>query len=255
MKKMLLGIWLMAGMVTFSSAATRGDVKVLEAADTIRSVSDNLAQAYLLYTLFPQKKGLKEKMKSELEALPKGFQDIAVATRDERTRGLLSFFAYQKARADAIVQAPRPSRELADEMLEMSQSFVEGAESIARHHAYNFSQEEQMFMLTRTMQRDLASLAKYYTAWQLFPDDPSLSQKIKKILEQFEGALKRLNTYPYKDPKMEQVRTTLNALWKTVRPYWEQKTPQGGLPLVLSLATDRMTDLLGTLGVYHSKNQ
>ena len=255
MYRLIVVLGLLSGAFVSLPAATRGDVKVLEAADSIRSVADNLAREYMLYTLFPHKRAFRNYMNDELDALPRNFQDIAVATKDQRTKGLLSYFTYQKARADGIVQSPMPSRELAEEMLEMSRSFVEGSESIARHHTYKFSFEEKMFMLTRSMQRHLASLAKYYVARQLFPDDPALSERIDEATKRFEVELKQINGYHYKDPQMQEARRTLNQIWKNIRPYWDQKDPKTGLPLVLSLATDRMIDLLGTLGVYHSKNQ
>ncbi len=254
MRKVIAVALVMAGMGTLH-AATRGDVKVLEASDTIRFVSDKLAREYLLYTLFPNKRSLQKNMDTHLKELPKSFQDIAVATKDDRTKGLLSFFTYQKARADEIVREASPTKELADEMLEMSRSFVEGSESIARYHTYDFSFEENMFMLTRSMQRHLASLAKYYAAHQLFPDDPTLKERMEKARRLFDAELKTINEYHYKDEEMTRTRDTLNALWKNVRSYWDKGGSEGALPMVLSIATDRMIDLLDKLGVYHSKNQ
>jgi len=254
MRRSIILLWLLMG-ATSLHAATRGDVKVLEATDTIRSVADNLAREYMLYTLFPHKRFSREDFEDELEELPKSFQEIAGATKDERTKGLLSFFTYQKARADGIVEEPKPTRELAEEMLEMSRSFVEGSENIARHHTYKFSFEEKMFMLIRSMQRHLASLAKYYVAWQLFPDDPALSRRIASEKKHFETELKKINAYRYKDPEAMEAREKLNAIWKTIRSYWEGGEPGKGLPMVLSIATNQMIDLLDTLGAYHSKNQ
>ncbi len=255
MRKILLGFLLTVGLITHVSAAIRGDVKVLEATDTIRSVADSLAREYMLYALFPQKRFARENLDDELEELPKSFQEIAGATKDERTKGLLTFFTYQKARADGIVQEPKPTRKLAEEMLEMSRSFVEGSENIARHHTYNFSPEEKMFMLTRSMQRHLASLAKYYVARKLFPDDPALTRQIASDKKRFEMELKKINAYRYKDPEVLAARKTLNAIWKTTLPYWETKTPDKAMPMLLSVATNQMIDLLDTLGAYHSKNQ
>ena len=254
MRKLIAVALVVAGMGTLH-AATRGDVKVLEASDTIRFVSDKLAREYLLYTLFPYKRSLKTYMDVQLEELPKSFQDIAVATKDERTKGLLSFFTYQKARADEIVRSPSPTKELADEMLEMSRSFVEGSENIARYHTYDFSFEENMFMLTRSMQRHLASLSKYYAAHLLFPDDPDLAKRMEKARRLFDAELKTINEYRYKDEKMTRTRDRLNAIWKSTQPYWEKADDKTAMPMVLSLATDQMIDLLDKLGVYHSKNQ
>jgi len=254
MRKLIAIALVMVGMGSLH-AATRGDVKVLEATDTIRLAADNLAREYMLYTLFPHKRFSRGNLDDELEVLPQSFQDIAEATKDERTKGLLSFFTYQKARADGIVQSPRPTRELAEEMLEMSRSYVEGSENIARHHLYKFSPEEKMFMLTRSMQRHLASLAKYYVARQLFPDDPALSKRIVSEKKRFEMELRKINAYHYKDPEVLEARKTLNTIWKTIRSYWDVNEPGKRLPMILSIATNQMIDLLDTLGAYHSKNQ
>ncbi|NPA83643.1 MAG: hypothetical protein GXO38_04110, partial [Epsilonproteobacteria bacterium] len=156
-----------------------------------------------------------------------------------------------KARLEEILDA-KPSKESLQEILEMSEGFIEGADAIARHHAYDFAFEERMFMHTRSMTQRMEEILKYYLAVHLLPEDAQLKQKLQKAQEEFVSTLKLLNEYEYPEEETLQVRTRLNHTWDNTS---KSLQASADLPLVLDVAGRRIETLLERIGIYHSKNQ
>jgi len=254
MKKMLLYLFLLAGLTFSSHAATRGDVKVLEAADTIKYRVNNIAKNYLLLTEFPHKRGLVSLLHHELTALSKSFQEIALTTKDARTKGLLAYFAYQKARLEVLFDQ-HPSKEKASEVMGISESFVEGSEAIAKHHQYNFSLEEKMFKTTLSLSEHLEAIAKYYIAHGLAKSDPEILKKMHKESKTFTKLLQDIVRYKYTDKKTTRDRESILLTWHTLEPYINQAGKEDTLPMITSVGITHINTLLQNLGIYHSKNQ
>ncbi len=234
-------------------AATRGDVKVLEASDTIKYRINHLARNYLLFYHFPKKRKLKRKLVEDLEHLGKGLQIIAVTTKDVKTKNLLAFFAYEKARIGEILDR-KPDKASMNEILQMSESFVEGADSISKHHAYDFAFEEKMFMQTRFLAQKIEEILKYYMASQIIKDDPELIRKMKRSVSQFSKTLRVINEYEYDDKTISKTKKRLEGTWSITKKYFIN-SHRMNLPLVMNVAVVRIEKFLDEIGIYHSKNQ
>ena len=254
MKKRVVYFFLLVGMAFSAHAATRGDVKVLEAADTIKYRINDLTKNYLLFTKFPHKRELSLALHHDLTALGKSFQEIALTTRDTRTKGLLTYFAYQKARLEVIL-GQHPSEKQASEIMNMSESLVEGAEAIARHHRYDFSLEEKMFKVTLSMSEHLEAIAKYYLAHGLAKNDSEILRKISRATKTFTKELEEITHYQYTGQKETKDRESILSTWRTLEPYINQVKKEDSLPMVVSTGVTHINALLQNLGIYHSKNQ
>jgi len=252
MLKRLGGVLALLLLATLPSlAAVRGDVKVLEATETIRYRVNDLTKNYLLLYRFPAQRHLREKLQEDLEALTKSFQEISLTTKDTKTKNLLAYFAYEKARLEEILES-KPSKENLQEILGMSEGFIEGADAIARHHAYDFAFEEKMLMHTRSMTQRMEEILKYYLALHLLPDDPQLRQKFQSAVKEFQSHLKLLNEYEYHEDETLRVRERLNHTWGNTSRTLKARDD---LPWVLNVAGRRIETLLERIGIYHSKNQ
>ena len=243
-------IWILLPGVL--AAATRGDVRVLEAADSIRYTSSKLAKEYLLYLQFPQKRRLQTLLRRDLDTLESDMHDIAVSTKDSKTKGVLKFFAYEKVKIESLLQHP-PTIEGGKEILDFSESFVEGSAAIARRHQYLPAPEEAMWILTRTMDHILEEIIKYYLAAHVIKDDPELQNKMGDAMGRFSRALVKINAYPYADD-LKEVRNNINILWSTLAVYLA-KLDALPLPLIGTLMGEQLETLIDTLGVFHSTNQ
>jgi len=235
-------------------ASTIGNVKVLEASDTIKYRINDLAKNYLLLTKFPHKRELSLVLHHDLAALGKSFQEIALTTRDAKTKGLLTYFAYEKARLEVILDQ-HPSQENAGEIMDISESFLEGAEAIARHHAYPFSPEEKMFKTTLSMSEHLESIAKYYLAHELTKNDPEILKKMGKETAVVSKDMEAIIRYRYTDETVAKARDSIVLTWQTLKPHIHQAQKEKGLPMVVNAGITHINTLLHKLGIYHSKNQ
>ncbi len=245
----LLSLCMLSG---YLSAATRGDVRVLEAADSIRYTSSKLAKEYFLYLQFPQKQRLKTLLKENLKTLESDMHDIAVSTKDPKTKGVLKFFAYEKVQIESLLKQP-PTIKGAKEILDFSESFVEGSTAIAKRHEYIPAPEEEMWILTRTMDQILEEIIKYYLAADMIKDDPELKNKMGEAMGRFSRALVTINAYPYADD-LKEVRNNINVLWSTFTIYLD-KLDALPLPLIGTLMGEQLETSIDTLGAFHSTNQ
>jgi hypothetical protein len=254
MMKGLLFLWMLLALgIGVGHAATRGDVKVIEASETIKYRINHLAKNYLLFYRFPAKKRLRQDLREDMAALGKGLETIALTTKDAKTRNLLAYFAHEKARINEILGL-EPTRESLEEILQISEGFIEGADSIARHHAYDFAFEEKMYMRTRLLTQKLEEILKYYIASRTVRDDPEFVKKMERSAIQFEETLKPINEYEYTESEINRAKGRLNRIWRLTRRYLS-KDSEADLPLVMDVAANRIELFLDELGIYHSKNQ
>jgi hypothetical protein len=254
MNRIIITIILLIGLASVSYASTRGDVNVLEASDAIKLHVNDLSKNYMLYARFPNKRQLLPILKQDIDALGKSFQKIAVTTKDARTKGLLAFFAYQKARIEEIL-AQKPSPDSVSEILGMSESFIEGANAIAHHHRYDFSFEEKMLMLTHSISQHLEGIVKYYVAYNNDKTDREILKKLDHEIKAFIEEFSQIQQYKYSDPKIVKERERIQATWLTIEPYLSNAQQDSSLPMIISMAVEHMNVLLQDLRIYHSKNQ
>ena len=148
MKKIFHASLLLLGLTLFSEAATRGDVKVIEASENIRYLSQKIVKNYLFFYKNQKQKETKKRLKKELNQLSNDLRIIATTTKDTDTKDILEFLAYSKDQIEQIFNE-KADKEKAALMLDYSETLLEGADSIALAHKYNFSREEQMLMVTK----------------------------------------------------------------------------------------------------------
>jgi len=252
MKRIItLGILLLS-LAPLAHAATRKDVRILEASDSIRYNASKLAKAYLLYLHYPQKRSLHGLLQTPLDDLSDAMHTIATSTRDPRTKGVLKYFAYEKVHMDNLI-GQKPSQKGAADVLDFSDGFTEGAAAIAHRHQYTPSPEEAMWILTRTMKEDIEAILEYYLAQSAIKTDPQLRKKMDKIIANFEAALRQVNDYHY-DAKLTKVRDKIKALWHVLRSYLDKEAAVS-LPMISTLMGDDLEASLEQLSQFHNANQ
>ena len=245
-------VFLLAGLLSGMHAATRGDVRVLEAADSIRYNAIRMTREYLLYLIYPKKTALQGSLQKHFEALETDMHNIAVSTKDPKTKGVLKYFAFEKVRIGEMIKQ-KPSIENAGELIDFSESFVEGASAIARRHLYVPAPEEKMWITTRSFDQEVEEVIKYYLAAHLIKDDPELIHKREAATARIKQMLDVINAYPYTD-ELQPMRARLNHLWETLE-YYLGKVDKLPLPIVTTLMGNELESSVDVLGVYHSKNQ
>lgn len=254
MKRIVVVFILMVGLSVAMQAAVRGDVKVLEATDTIRYRINDFTKNYLLYYLFPQKVYLKNRLTEDLRQLDESFREISVTTEDKKTKSLLAYFVYEKARLVELLRKKPKKKDLAALLL-TSETFSEGADTIARHHAYEFSENEKMFMRARFMKQEIEEILKYYIAKIILTDDPQLQKKLAHSIKKFDEKLDFINQYAYTDEKILKVRERIDSTWKFAEKYLTKRKRMAPLPLVMNVGGKHIESFLNVLEIYHSKSE
>ncbi|HHO65751.1 MAG TPA: hypothetical protein ENJ71_04465, partial [Epsilonproteobacteria bacterium] len=125
---------------TVKAKVTRGNVQIIEATENIRYVSQRLAKEYLFFYLNPENEKTHKDLHTSLEILGKNLRAISMVTKDEDTQDILEFLAYSKEEISALL-AKKPAKDTVALILDYSETLLEGADSIGKTYAYDFSKE------------------------------------------------------------------------------------------------------------------
>jgi len=252
MKHILTYLLLWIGIAVWLEAAVRSDVVVIEASEGVQYSTQKIAKDYLLSYVYPEKRSFRKRVYNNLIVLDKNIKAIATHTKDKKTKGILSYFATEKAQIIELLNEKSTS-EGAESMVGFSEIFVEGSKSISKHHSYNFSKEEKMLMLTREMSTLLENITKYYVAIGINVKDLSYRKNMKKMVSFFQEGLKNLNQYSYSD-ELKETKVYLNRSWRVMQAYLN-KVDSLKAPALLSISSKNIQMTLEKFSIYHSKNQ
>ncbi len=234
------------------TSATRGDVKIIEASESIRYFSQKIVKDYLFFYKNSQKVEVKEKLMKSLEMLSNDFRIIATTTKDSDTKDILEFLAYSKDQIEEIFNGT-PNEENAALMLDYSETLLEGADSIARAHKYNFSQEEKMLMVTKKIEYLLERTTKYYMAIHVGFNNNVNKEQMQNSMNELEENIEKINLYSYPQD-MEKTQEHMNKSWKANKVFFE-KSESLFIPKLMFISIDYLENIIDTLTLYHSKNQ
>jgi hypothetical protein len=236
--------------VSSASVVTRGNVKIIEASEEIRFVSQELAKTYLYMYKAPRKDLIRDALKKMLLRLNESLRTIKSTTKDSDTKDILEFLAYSKDQIAQII-ADDLNEENAALMLDYSETLLEGADSIAAAHAYAFSEEERMLIVSKKMEYLLERMMKYYFAIHLGFNNATNREQLVRAVEKFEELLEQLETYGYPQ-EMISVTSALKRAWRAnMRFFSDEKL---FIPKLMLLSTDRTESLIGQIALYHNKN-
>jgi len=261
--KMILGISLLLwGMSLYAAPSgqtekqnktemTRGDVKIIEATENIRYLSQKMAKEYLFFYTYPEKVSIQNSLYDTLAKLGKNLQVIAAVTKDEDTNNILEFLAYSKEEILTLLKE-KPTSERAVLMLDYSETLLEGADSIGRTYAYAFSKEEKMLVASKNVKYLLERIAKYYMALHHGYNTENNRAHLEKSIVDLNGYLAKLNTYSY--PKeVADVRQNIDVVWYRDKEILHS-IEQYFIPNLLFYSVTYLEEKLDTIALYHSQN-
>lgn len=233
--------------------ALRGDIKILEASEKIKLHINNFAVDYLLLYKFPYKIHLKSKLKKDLKLLSQNMQDVSQLTDDQKSKRLLRFFAYQFSTLEEILNK-KPDKKALREILDISESFVEGFDLISSKHIYNFSYEEEMLTNTKAMEQRIKEISKYYLTLKIIGENGDTVKKLKNSITAFEKSLVKIDDYRYDTPDMIDARQKIDKLWSVTYLYIKN-TSKISFPMIVDISSENIGSTLKKLAIYHSKKQ
>ncbi|MEA1952785.1 MAG: hypothetical protein U9O24_00145 [Campylobacterota bacterium] len=232
--------------------ATRGDIKVIEASENIRYLSQKIVKDYIFFYQHQNKLLVKKKLNQALLSLTEDLRVIATTTKDSDTKDILEFLAYSKDQIEEIFQ-DKSDKEKVALMLDYSETLLEGADSIAYAHKYDFSKEEEMLMITKEMEYLLERITKYYMALHVGFDSKTNKEQMKDSILRFEANIEHINRYEYPH-EYDDVQSLINKSWKINKIFFD-KSENLFIPKLMFTSIEYMEDLVTKIALYHAKNQ
>ncbi len=233
-------------------AATRGDIKVIEASENIRYLSQKMVKDYLFFYKNQNKIDVKRGLDRVLDKLTDDFRIIATTTKDEDTKDILEFLAYSKDQIEQIFNE-KADKERAALMLDYSETLLEGADSIANAHRYDFSDEEKMLMVTKEMEYLLERVTKYYMAIHVGFNSATNKEQMQESITKLEENIAQINNYTY-PAEFQKTQVKMNESWKANKSFFDQSETLF-IPKLMFTSVDYMENVVVQIALHHSKNQ
>ncbi len=232
--------------------ATRGDVRIIEASENIRFLSQKIVKDYLFLYKNPQKAEVKKELHDALDALSDDLRIIATTTKDTDTKDILEFLAYSKDQIEEIFNE-KLDQEKAALMLDYSETLLEGADSIANTHKYDFSEEEKMLMVTKEMEYLLERITKYYMALHVGFDNDVNKEQMQEAISKFEENIQKINLYQY-PVGTQNIQVKMDESWKSNKIFFD-KAETLFIPKLMFISVEYLENIVTQLALYHNKNQ
>ena len=140
------------------------------------------------------------------------------------------------------------------EVLDISESFVEGFDFISSKHIYNFSYEEEMLTNTKSMEQRIKEITKYYLSMLIIGRDKDTEKKLKKSINAFKKGLVKINDYKYESPDIIKARYIVGKLWN-IEDNYIKNSNNLALPMMINTTSENIGITLNKLAIYHSKKQ
>ena len=252
MKILFYAVLFFLANTVFSQAATRGDVKVIEASENIRYLSQKMVKDYLFLYKYPEQAEVKNRLDRELRSLGNDLRVIATTTKDSDTKDILEFLAYSKDQISEIFEQ-KIDEESAALMLDYSETLLEGADSIALAHKYDFSNEEKMLMTMKKITYLLERVTKYYMALNIGFDNTTNKEQIQIAIDEIEASLLIVSQYTYPN-EMQSTQLDLAKDWQANRVFFDESETLF-IPKLIFISVNYLEDTIAKLELFHSKNQ
>jgi len=252
MKKIVFILSIILGIISNSQASTRSDVKIIEASEDIRYLSQKIAKEYLYLYYNPNKINLRDKIRENMQNLRRSIQEISINTQNNQSKDILNFLTYTNEEIQILLNK-RASKDKSILILDYSETFVEAANSIQFLHQYKFSNEEKMLMHLKELEYLLERVNKYYIASILNLNKISNKQHMKSALKKVENILKTIKEYPY-PKKIKKERSKIVNYWKSNKEFLNI-SKELSVPNLLLLFTKNFEDSIKKLELYHKQNQ
>ena len=236
----------------YLSCSTRGDVKIIEASENIRYLGQKISKEYIFFYQNPKKIELRDTIYDDIKRLEKSIIDIKMITNNGDSKNILDFLEYNKDEIKNLIDKP-VDMEKSTLMLDYSESFLEGANSIENAHKYDFSLEEKMLMKLKNIEYLLQRTSKYYIAYTLNIDKSNTFNNMNKAIIDIETILKEVNIYPYPKELMVKIKD-MNSNWMRYKEFL-YKVKKLSLSNLILLSTTNFEKSIKEIALYHKQNQ
>ncbi len=234
-----------------SFALSRANVIIMESTENIQYLVQRVTRNYLLLYKRPNDFILKNKFKENIKQLEKNINNIDKTTKNLATKDILDFYAFRLEFMNELLNQKITIKNIR-ELLENSESMLEGAKTITEQHQYKLSEEESMLVRYKELIYLIESVSKYYLAFEIGLRDDIYNQAMKDILKKIDNDLKKIETYDY-NPELKEKFLKIKNIWRTQK-YFIPIREESTFPSLILESNDYINELLSDLEEYHKQN-
>jgi len=233
-------------------ASIRGNITIIEASEDIRYLGQKISKEYLFFYQNPKKTELRDAIFDDVKRLEKSIIDIRMITNNRDSKKVLDFLAYNKDEIKELIDKP-VDMEKSMLMLDYSESFLEGANSIENAHKYDFSVEEKILMRLKDVEYLSERTFKYYIAYTLNIDKKNTFNNMNEAIIDIETILKKVNSYQYPKELFVEIRE-MNSNWIKYKQFL-YKVKKLSLSSLILFSTTNFENSIKKIALYHKQNQ
>jgi len=234
-------------------ASSRGDVKILEATENIQYLSQKITKDYFFFYRNPKDLFLQKQLNQNLKKIQYSIDEIKGIsnTQNNNNNNLLEYLSYKAKKIKEIINQKK-NLSNAIHVLDYTEVILEGAQSIAKKHTYEFSEDEKMLMTSKEIQYLLERSVKYYIAMQIGLNSSSSLEKLEYAIIDIDKHLTNIESYHY--PYIFKLKLNkVKGAWQTNRDFLT-KANETSIPYLLLNSTQYIENLLQEIEEYHKKN-
>lgn len=234
------------------NASTIRDVKILEASENIKYITQNIAKNYTYLYICKNKNELKNEISGSMKALEENIKSIALNTKDVKIKYILDFFVFEKEQVKLILEEDE-NIENASQVLDFSEALTEGAENIFDSIRYKFTFEEQMLIKSKKISFLVEKLTKYYMVLGSDIDKSTIKEKTRDTMRLIEREMKAFERYIY--PKELNIKKNdMEKFWKSIK-YYFSNIDTLKVPSVMLLSASGIQEIIGSMAIFHGKRE
>ena len=252
MKRLLYILFAICLLTMAIFASSRSDVKIIEATENIRYLGQKLSKDYLYLYSNPKRVELKEELNKDIEKLELSIHDIAMSTTNIDSKNILDFLTYNIEEIKELL-TKNITEERSILILDYSESFLEGANSIASMHKYPFSKEEKMLMSMKELNYLVERVSKYYVASKLDIDKNNNFEHMVEAMSMIDTIIKEISLYKYPSTLKKESKE-ISTIWKRHREFL-YRSDKLFLPNLLDSSAKNLENIIEDIALYHKKNQ
>lgn len=253
MKKRTVGTWIgtaVLSMALFGGVAAAKNNSVLQEAESIKSVSQDLAKNYFYIQQKIQSSSAKKALKKDMLALDESIRKLQMGVKNPESQKIVEFMFFSVDELKSTLKEAFDA-ENGGLVLDYTETLLEGAETLARRNKGKSvsmldTVEEMMFLIERA--------SKYYIAFRAGYTDAINIEQANDSVAMFEKFLGKMQNHPYPANITKGPIKKLTKYWPVSKSFY-LGIKKNELPTIVFISTKHMKRALEKLMTYHKKEK
>jgi len=244
----------LAVLVQVNSAAAASNEKqllILETAENIEFVGEEIAKAYFYKGLGIRASVAKRNLADGVAGLDKDLKILESMSLKADEKNLLVFFSMTRDDIKDVLSQPY-SLENGALMLDFSATLLEGAEEIAKNHRQLNNINETLLVDVERMEFLLERINKYYIAHYAGIKDEVNVTQLRKAVAEFEVDLKEISNFQGYHASQQTSLRKIKTFWPIAKRFF-LGIEQGSLPVIVLASSSSLERELEKLKSFFHK--